>query len=59
MRGHPSDFAVYNATEVAGLSGVSKAMASASQHLEREIDNLRVTLSGLDLDCGARGELEG
>lgn len=41
MRGHPADLAVYNATEVAGLSGVSKATASASQHLEREFANLR------------------
>ena len=82
MRGHLSDLAVYNATEVAGLSGVSKATlsrlyrrlgfdgaddlrdhlraarrvgtpvaasATVSQHLEREIANLHVALSGLDL----------
>jgi len=82
MRGHLSDLAVYNATEVAGLSGVSKATvsrlyrrlgfdgaddlrdhvraarragtpvaasASISEHLEREISNLRQALSGLDL----------
>lgn len=86
MRAHLSDLAVYNATEVASLSGVSKATVSrlyrrlgfdgaddlrdhvraargsgtpvaasstVSQHLEREIANLRSALSGLGLAAPA------
>jgi DNA-binding MurR/RpiR family transcriptional regulator len=86
MREHIADLAIYNATEVAGLSGVSKATVSRlyrrlgfdsaeqlrdhvrslrgaprassapahfDDHLEREIANLRATLSGLSLDAPA------
>lgn len=88
MRDHLADLAVYNSTEVAGLSGVSKAtisrlyrrlgFAGAEQlrdhlrslrspgaprpgdappsftdHLDREIANLRSALAGLQLDAPA------
>ncbi|MBK4346349.1 MurR/RpiR family transcriptional regulator [Lacisediminihabitans changchengi] len=86
MHAHLDDLAVYNATEVAGLSGVSKATVSRlyrrlgfdsaeelrdhvrtlrgaprvsehpsdfGAHLDREISNLRMAVSGLDLAAAA------
>jgi DNA-binding MurR/RpiR family transcriptional regulator len=89
MRDHLADLAVYNATEVARLSGVSKATVSRlyrrlgfesadalrdsvralrasgtpvagdsptnyTEHLDRELANLRAALAGLDLAPAAR-----